>query len=80
MMIDAGPNPVLMIESGYLGGKIGLCAARGGRLIDRLRSQSRWDDKQEDEGLKKEAAGMSQVVVIGSRGKNVAKNDGRQRA
>ena len=76
MMEDAGPHPVLMIGSGYLGGRIGWYAARGGgRLIVRHRSQSRWDDKQEDEGLKKEAADMAKESSAGLGGKNVAKKN-----
>ena len=75
MMIDAGPDPVLMIGSGYLGGRVGWCAARGGRLIVRLRSQRRWDDKQEDEGLKKEAADMAKESSSCLGGKNVAKHN-----
>ena len=33
MMMDAGPKPVLMIESDNFGGKVRWCEARGGRLI-----------------------------------------------
>ena len=75
MMINAAPNPVLMIEPGYSSGKIGWCAAKGGRLIVRLRSQSRWDDKQEDEGLKKEGADMANDASSGLGGENVDKNN-----
>ena len=37
----------------------------GGRLISRIRSHIRGDEKQEDEDLKTEAAGMSEIVAIG---------------
>ena len=50
-----------------------VCGEGDGRLIVRLRSQSRWDDKQEDEGLKKEAADMAKESSSGLGGKNVAK-------
>ena len=33
MMMDAGPKPVLMIESDNFGGKVRWCEARRGRLI-----------------------------------------------
>ena len=62
-----------MIESEYLSAKESGGGARCVRLSVRLRSQSRWDDKQEDEGLKKEAADMAKESSSSLGGKNVDK-------
>jgi len=76
MMEDADPIPfwwvgqdIWVAESG------GVWRGEGGRLIVRLRSRSRWDDSQEDEGLKKEAADMAKESSSGLGGKNVDKSN-----
>ena len=66
-----------MIESGYLGGKGGGGGARGGRLIVCWDEMMIWDDKQEDEGVKKEAAEMAKGSPSGLGGKNIDKNNDR---
>ena len=65
------PNPVLMNEPGYLGGKTGSCHPNI-PTRDQIRIQ---DDSQEDEGLKKEAADMAKESPSGLGGKNVAKKN-----
>ena len=71
-MIDGGPNPVLMNESGYLCGKTGSCHPNI-PTRNQIRIQ---DDNPEDEGLKKEAADMAKESSSGLGGKYVAeKND-----
>ena len=49
--------------------------AREGRLIVCWDEMMRWDDNQEDEGLKKEGADMAKEASSGLGGENVDKNN-----
>ena len=71
MMLDAEPDPFFMVGSRYLGGKPGSCHPNI-RTRNQIKNQ---DDRQEDEGLKKEAADMAKESSSGMGGKNVAKKN-----
>ena len=75
MMEDADPIPFWWVGQDIWVAESGGVWRGGGRLIVRLRSRSRWDDSQEDEGLKKKAADMDKESSSGLGGKNVAKNN-----
>ena len=69
MMLDAEPDPIVMVGSGYLGGKTRSCHPN----IPTRNQIKIQDDRQEIEGLKKEAADMAKKSSSSLGGKNVAK-------
>ena len=71
MMLDAEPDPILMVGSGYLGGKTGSCHPN----IPTRNQIKIQDDRQEIEGLKKEAADMAKESSSSLGGENVAKKN-----
>jgi hypothetical protein len=68
-MVDAEPDPILMVGSGYLGGKTGNCHPN----IPTRNQVKNQDDRQEIEGLKKEGADMGKKSSSGLEGKNLVK-------
>ena len=70
-MLDAEPDPILMVGSGYLGGKTRSCHPN---IPTRNQIQIQ-DDRREGKGLKKEAADMAKKSSSGLGWKSVAKNN-----
>jgi hypothetical protein len=68
-MVDAEPDPILMVGSGYLGGKTGNCHPN----IPPRNQVKKQDGRQEMEGLKKEGADMGKKSPSCLEGKNRVK-------